>query len=311
MGIFDLYSKRKKRERGEMSDVYAYDVLPKELKMQLVMIWQDAIGELGRTSDQYIPDGAFPSLLRILQKEYGSIFKQKKTDFYTFAEWFFAEQDIDKNLDAVELTCKCIDIYIRDNYNIWIPKPKSSPDDAISEINGRFQEAGVGYQYVSRKIIRVDSQIIHKEVVLPALNLLSEAEYKGANIEFLSAHEHYRKQEYEYCLDDCLKAFESVMKVVCHKKGWDYQATDTAKKLIDIIFSNNLIPQHHQSQFTALRGILESGIPTIRNKHGGHGRGVQTRVIPDYLAAYQLHQTAATILFLIQAEKNHPGTVES
>lgn len=306
MAIFNLFSKRKKRERGEVSDVYTYDALPEKLKIQLVMIWQEAIGELGRTSNQYESDGAFAFLLRTLQKEYGSIFKQKKSDFHTFAEWFFAEQDIDKNLDAVELTCRFVDIYIRDYYNIWTPKPKSSPDDAISEINGRFQEAGVGYQYVSGEIVRVDSQIIHKEVVLPALNLLSEAEYKGANIEFLSAHEHYRKQEYEDCLDDCLKAFESVMKVVCHKKGWLYQATDTAKNLIDIVFSNNLIPQHHQSQFTALRGILESGIPTVRNKHGGHGRGVQTRIIPDYLAAYQLHQTAATILFLIQAEKNLP-----
>jgi hypothetical protein len=72
---------------------------------------------------------------------------------------------------------------------------------------------------------------------------------------------------------------------------------------LEIAFSNGLIPLHFQSQFGGLRSILESGIPTVRNKNAGHGAGTTPRTIPKYLAAFQLQQTAATILMLIEASK--------
>ena len=88
----------------------------------------------------------------------------------------------------------------------------------------------MGYQYESGQIIRVDSQLIHNAVVKPALLLLRSDHLKGANSEFLSAHKHYREQEYKECLNDCLKAFESVMKGICEKRKWAYDHGDAAKK---------------------------------------------------------------------------------
>jgi len=170
----------------------------------------------------------------------------------------------------------------------------------------RFREQGVGYQYESGEIIRVDSQIIHSEAVKPVLRLLSAHRFQGANEEFLQAHEHYRHGRYKECLNDCLKAFESTMKTICDKQGWSYQPTDTAKKLINVCFQNALIPTYLQNQVTSLRSSLESGVPTVRNKLGGHGQGSQPCIVPQYFAAYQLHMTASTILFLIEAEKALP-----
>src|SRR5207247_6277666 len=37
------------------------------------------------------------------------------------------------------------------------------------------------------------------------------------------------------CLTKCGSAFESVLKVICTRKGWNYKQTDTAKTLLDII----------------------------------------------------------------------------
>src|ERR1019366_1526163 len=85
-------------------------------------------------------------------------------------------------------------------------------DSAVTELNARFREHGIGYQYESGEIIRVDSQLIHSEVVKPALTLLTAPEYEGANAEFLKAFEHYRKGDTKECLNECLKAFESTMK---------------------------------------------------------------------------------------------------
>ncbi|MEH2051540.1 MAG: hypothetical protein V7K70_17740 [Nostoc sp.] len=122
----------------------------------------------------------------------------------------------------------------------------------------------------------------------------------------MKAHEHYRHGRYKECLVECLKAFESTIKTICDSQGWIYQPGDTAKKLIDICFQNNLIPAYLQTQFTSLRANLESGIPTLRNKNGGHGQGSQPLIVPQHFAAYQLHMTASTILFLLELEKALP-----
>jgi hypothetical protein len=96
------------------------------------------------------------------------------------------------------------------------------------------------------------------------------------------------------------------MKIICAKRGWTYKQTDTASVLIDICFTNDLIPSHLQNQFGALKSVLSSGIPTVRNKQGGHGQGTQQIAVPDYLASYLLHLTATTILLLVQAEQELP-----
>ena len=45
MAIFDLFSKRQKKLRGEVPDVYQYDTMSNSLRVQIVHIITDAIGE--------------------------------------------------------------------------------------------------------------------------------------------------------------------------------------------------------------------------------------------------------------------------
>jgi hypothetical protein len=47
-----------------------------------------------------------------------------------------------------------------------------SPSEAIEELNNRFKEHGVGYQYASGEIIKFDSTFVHSEIVMPTLILL-------------------------------------------------------------------------------------------------------------------------------------------
>ncbi|WP_442960093.1 DUF7014 domain-containing protein [Pseudoalteromonas sp. ND6B] len=127
---------------------------------------------------------------------------------------------------------------------------------------------------------------------------------------------HYRKGENGTAILECNKAFESVMKVIIHKQGWLYDASEnatdssenkaktkaSASGLIKICFENKLFPDYLQSQLTSLRTLLESSIPTIRNKNNSHGTGLQTVDIPAPLASFTLHMTASTILFLVESE---------
>ena len=175
-------------------------------------------------------------------------------------------------------------------------------DDAIAELNVRFREHGIGFQFLEGLIVQVDSEYVHSEATKPAIGLLREKHYAGAQQEFLNAHQHYRKGETKEALNDCLKAFESVMKAICEKRGWSYPRDATARALIDVCFENELIPSFWQSQYSGLRTLLESGVPTGRNKLSGHGQGTAPVEVPGHIAAYVLHMTASAIVFLAEAE---------
>lgn len=201
------------------------------------------------------------------------------------------EEDVERVLDAVELSFR----YINNGKN-------QLADDAIAELNVRFREHGVGFQFLDGRIVRVDSEYVHSEAIKPAIRLLHEKRYAGAQQEFLSAHQHYRKGETKEALNDCLKALESVMKAICDKRRWRYPKNATAKALIDVCFKNELIPAFWESQYSALRTLLESGVPTGRNKLSGHGQGTAPVEVPGHIAAYMLHMTASAIVFLAEAE---------
>jgi hypothetical protein len=143
--------------------------------------------------------------------------------------------------------------------------------------------------------------LIHDGVVKPALKLLADPKFNGANDEFLKAHEHYRHGRHKECLAECLKAFESTMKTICDLKGWPYQPRDTAKALIDTCIANGLFPAFMQSHVGNLRTILESGVPTVRNKLGGHGQGATVTTVSESIARFALHSTAANILLFVES----------
>ncbi len=97
------------------------------------------------------------------------------------------------------------------------------------------------------------------------------------------------------------------MKSICDKRGWSYGDGDAAHALIAICFDNGLIPPFWKTQFSALRSLLESGVPTARNRLGSHGQGAAPKPVPDHIAGYVLHMTAAAIVFLAAAEASDAG----
>nr|WP_310615727.1 hypothetical protein [Pantoea cypripedii] len=310
MAISNLYSKRQKKVRGEISDVYQYDNIPRPLKVQIIQIIQDSIGRPAPvdrySSYENAADEVYRYIHETLAKEYG-VFKLKEysdNDFTALTEFFINESDEEKCLDFIELSMKILDGYISENNYKFQGITRQSPEDAIAELNERFKEHGVGYQFESGEIIRIDSQIIHSDVVKPTLSLLgNEPLFAGANDEFLAAHEHYRHKRYKECLNDCLKSFESLMKAIHDKHQWHYNQSDTASKLVNSCLSHNLIPGYLQSQFTSLKTMLETGVPTIRNKNSGHGQGADVKDVPEDMASYMMHLTATNLLFLSKCEQ--------
>jgi len=307
MAVFDLYSKRQKRARGEMPDVYVYDNLPETLRVQIVQIISDAFGEDDFDEDSLgyesgLAKELYDFAVDVLCREFGvfELVQGVKSSKDSLFKFFLGEEDIDRALDVVELCFRLMKEKIDHNYKIFTAV-RVDPDDAILELNERFKEHGVGYLFVSGEIIRVDSQFLHAEAVKPTLSLLREDGFDGANEEFLSAHAHYRHGRYKECLVDALKAFESTMKAICSLRGWETRSEDSARNLIAVCMSNGLFPEYLNSQFSSVRSLLESGVPTVRNKNGGHGQGIEPVPVPEYLARYALNLTATSILFMVEA----------
>lgn len=193
-----------------------------------------------------------------------------------------------------------------DRYDVHDAQIKQGPDSAIEELNGRFRERGIGYQYVNGILVRLDSQFAHAEVVKPALGLLNASGFDGPADEFMRAFQHYRHGRHKEAVAEALKAFESTMKAICEARKWSYPSTSTAKQLMEILFDKGLVPKILESHFTNLRAAMESGLPTLRNKTSGHGQGAVPVEIPAYFAGYALHLMASNIIFLVEAHKALP-----
>ena len=301
MPIYDIYSKRSRKVKGDVPEVYVYDDLPNPLRVQIVQIWTECLekpNKYNRSAQQV--DKCYKNIVEILQREYGveKLPSGNRAYDYSYDElrqFFHETTEVDKALDVVELVCQLIDEKTYSSDLLLHP---------IDELNRRFKERGVGYRFESRQMIRIDEEFIHEEAVKPALRILNQPQFAGAREEFLTAHERYRKGETKDSLSNCLKAFESVMKAICDMRGWQYDKDrSTAQALIKICFDNGLIPKFWESHYSSLRSLLESGVPTGRNKRGGHGQGTAPTSVPNYLAAYMLHMTATTIVFLAEAEK--------
>lgn len=312
MGVLDLFSKRRRAaRRAGQPDVYQYEDLPQAFRVQVVHIWATAIsGSLHILQSPRFVDGpVWEVLSEATARELGLMRLSNERDPFVQCQDFLFNASTENALDLIELTFSAIDRELRiysTHEAFLLERPKQLPDDAIRELNARFREHGIGFRYEGGIIMQVDEEFVHADIVRPALAILSSEGFTGASEEFLKAHEHYRKKEFASSMQEALKAFESTLKTICARKKWRFdQAKDTTSKLLEIVFANKLIPDFLQTEFTALKATLESGLPTARNKLAGHGQGEEPRPIPDYFAAYALHLTAANILLLLRAYQAH------
>lgn len=322
MGIFETFSKRMRRKaRAGQAEVYQYDTLPRALKVQVIHIWTTAIGtyaparkpQNGAAAEQgpWTLEAAEPKCNEYWREIHDTMAREQgvfhlgneKLDPCARCQEFLLKADTGGTLDIIEISFRWIDKNVRKlrPHEKQFAGIKQEPDDAIEELNYRFREHGVGYQYVEGELIRIDSQYVHSEVVRPAMALLQKSSFHGASDEFMRAHEHYRKGRHKEAISEALKAFESVLLTICQLRGWSCGPTATAGRLIETVFTNGLIPPDLKSHFTALPSLLQSGLPSLRNRHGGHGQGSEPVTVPAYLAAYALHLAAANIVLLVEA----------
>lgn len=304
--IVELFSKRLKQNQV-IDDVYEYDNIPEKLRNQIVLIWKETIGS-NREIWEWVEG--------VMKKELGvlSISNSRRYPEDACIDFLLNHKICEEVIDIIELSFRLIDKLIRDQrYNGNFCGIKQSPDEAINELNYRFKENSVGYEYVDGQIIRIDNTFTHKEIVKPAIKLLYEENFVGVSDEFFKAHEYYRKKEYKDAILYAGKSFESIMKTICENMKYDYNKDkDTASKLISILCNEHFIPTELKNHFdgldkvlTGLKMSLESGLPTLRNKKSGHGQGEDITYVSEQLVVYALNLSATNIVLLANLYKEH------
>jgi hypothetical protein len=304
--MFETYARRKRLQsrKGE-PEIYTYDQVPEHMRQQICMALAEGLGKyyVFRGDEYRDPPNAndvWEHIDRICRKEIQSYLKytQERNLALRFLHFVGHIQDIDDFLSAVEIGCVGLSL-VHDDYNRTAERGAELQGvDAIAEINGRFEQHAVGYQFENGHIIRVDSKLTHAEIVKPALRLLTARAFVKANDDFMTAHRHYRADEFKDCVTASHRAFESMLKAICDIENWEYGKGDGASELVTRVSIKGLFTHQFDRSFTAYIAMLKSGLPTVRNDAGGHGEGLAAAAVTGQIARFALNLTAANMLFL-------------
>jgi hypothetical protein len=312
MPIFDTFTKRKREAaRAGKPEVYQYDLVPEALRVQVFYMWREALGgyqEMGPFDYSAAPPSnrRWETIRNSVARERGVLsLSGKDEDPFRQCGHLLLFGDTDDALEIIEMTFRYIDVVMRrlDDWQREQEGLTQSAEEAIAELNHRLKEHRVGYQYQGGMLVRVDSQLLHNEATVPAIQLLNEQGFEGALDEFMRAHDHYRKGELKDANVDALNALESTLKAICDKRKWKYSSSATATDLVRIVAGKGLLPPELQSHFHHLIKAMKSGLPPLRHNYGGHGQGSDVKDVADHLAAYSLHLMASNIVLLIEAHR--------
>jgi len=300
--IFDVFSRRNKKP-----DHYGYGITS-AMRNKILLFCQDAFSGKLREYDTDCLEEFWSEIHSTLLYRHGRtqlyekptssrdedtiafLLTCKDEEFLDFVEYVFKVQCVWR-FDSDAIVDGLNKIFVSENvgYELTHPIREETTEPGNYMIHGPVK---VTRTIAYPQVIRKDNEVIHGEVVKPALQLIADPKFKTANQEYLDALEDYRKADYGDCLTKCCSAFESVMKIICDKKGWAYTQNDTAGTLVATMIKNLKIDPFFESTLMI--------IATLRNKLStSHGAGTKRKVVSQNLARYSLNLTASAIVFLI------------
>ncbi|MFO0129797.1 MAG: AbiJ-NTD4 domain-containing protein [Pseudanabaena sp.] len=120
MTIFETFSKRQKRHRGDVPDVYVYEEISKSLRVQIVHIIRDTIGQ-GEPYSGYSPRDCYAYIHKSLCKEYGvfTLKEYARSDDEAVLDYLLNCDSYERCLDIVEICFRIIENYVAHNYDYY------------------------------------------------------------------------------------------------------------------------------------------------------------------------------------------------
>lgn len=277
------YSRRNLAE----PDHYTYDYMPTELRQKIIYCMEDTLP---------LSDKVWTHISETLQREYGERWVSGSSQDKIRA--VLESGDAEIVVDVIE----CFLSKIRSPTNPYT----SFFEDNLRHINEIFREYSVGYEFskgVGNKVLgaKIDSKYLHKTATKKSMKLLYDLNFEGPLEEFDDAIEALDNKDTDKAITEALKAFESTMKAILQKLGYQYDQKWAAKDLIKACVDADVIPKNLDSFSSGIRTILESGLPTIRNMPGPtHGTGLDPKDIERSYAQFAVNLCGSYLVFLIE-----------
>lgn len=298
----DLFFVRKAMERGEYPTVFQTENMSENLALQISEMLQTVLSKK-------LSDNAVMKYVTIRIKQNHPIVFTDYTieDFIEYR--LFHPRYAEYLLTYLEMTTK---ILKRDNPKYgrlfdYDPFYSVANLDEFTElVNARFRQNGYGYQMENAQIVNMDSTFIHSEAIKPTIQLLINESFLTPLQEFMSAFRAFKNSNYDETIRLCANAFESTMKEIYHKKGWDLPRVAQANIMINDLKDKGLFPAFLQGNLSHIVGTLTDGLPTLGNKTVRHGMGPAKMEIEIHFARYALNLVGTNMLFLIECYKRLP-----
>ena len=290
----ELFSRRYRDKSGD-PEVYIYNNFSQEFRNQCFHIVRDFINEMQKTTSvnvaefickkfarekglKYIEGYRYINDLDAISKYFD---RSSNEDFFDFVDFIFTNFVGSQKLI--------------DGYRHYSNEPFVC---AADELNLRFKQHSLGYEFTNGEIIPKTNEVIHQQIIKPALKVLTDERFRGAEEEYLLAFEHFKTGNNKDAILNAGKAFESTIKTICKELEYKYEYTSSAKKLVETLKSNGFYPSYLDSCLNNLCGLLVEGAPVVRNKESGHGQGASVKSTADEYVEYVLNTVASNIVFL-------------
>ena len=194
MPVVDTYWKRKqRREQGEQPEVFRYDPLPDPFRVQVVLILRSALPVLKHRYQNATlrAHACWEVIQSTMCRELGvETLEPGAGNTKEGCESFIKEHpSVEKVLSLIELAFRFIEKLSPPDSKPVIGR--QDPGDAIEELNTRFREHALGYEYVNGQIIEKSSEYLHAETTRQALRLLNRPGFEGPEEEFRTAYEDF------------------------------------------------------------------------------------------------------------------------
>lgn len=285
------------QELGNKPVIYQFDDFPHAFRVQVYYLIQDVFRSWEKISYQVTSDDLWSYLESAIKQERGllQLAHGYLDNSKNVRDYLIESVDMDEIIDVLE--------FVMNTTEVAFSGGGLDLEKFVTLLNRRFKDHNLGYEYVSNvnpgQIMRVDSQLLHVEVVESSIALMHDDGFTGPLEEFAEAHKKYREGDNKGAIHDACKAFESTMKSIASVMGWSCEPTAPASKLVNVMQDNGIFPPSMQDFNASLVKLLNNSVPTLRNKNSGHGQGHTVVEIPDSVVAYALHLTGSNIVFLI------------
>ena len=177
--------------------VYQYNALSMVFRRQVIYIWMSAIGPYAAIEDHSplnilrnpppASNAIWIRIFSILARELGVFaLGDSKANPFVQCQQYLLNTTTDGVLDIIDLSFYILDTEVRrlTPEDIKNSKISQSPDDAIEELNRRFQENCIGYQFNGGKLLKVMPNAapldavhlaahLYEPVIRPAISLPS------------------------------------------------------------------------------------------------------------------------------------------